>query len=70
MQTVDDPAERCLALSHADYGLLQNIDSGRVLNGLSQKWPVETVGALGNGDKQYSLLWMQGCVSLANMTRP
>jgi phage/plasmid-like protein (TIGR03299 family) len=54
--TVDDPAERVFGIVSADYGLLQNIDLGRVLNGLSQKWPVETVGALGNGETVFLTL--------------
>ena len=48
--TVDDPVERVFGIVSADYGLMQNVDLGQVLNGLSETWPVETVAALGHGE--------------------
>jgi phage/plasmid-like protein (TIGR03299 family) len=54
--TVDDPEERVFGVVSADYGLLQNVDVARVLDGLAETWPVETVGALGYGETVFLTL--------------
>ena len=38
------------------YGLLQNMDIARILDDVSKKWPVETVGALGDGERMFIVL--------------
>lgn len=38
------------------YGLLQNMDIARILEDVSNTWPVETVGALNNGERMFIVL--------------
>lgn len=49
--TDDDPQHRVLGIaSKDDYGLVQNHELARILDPLSERWPVETVGVLGQGE--------------------
>jgi len=49
--TDDDPEYRVLGVaSRDDYGLVQNHELARILDPLSEQWPVETVGVLGQGE--------------------
>jgi hypothetical protein len=56
MPTPDDAQYRVLGTAAADYGLLQNTDLARLINPLTDKWPVETVGALGMGETVFFCL--------------
>jgi phage/plasmid-like protein (TIGR03299 family) len=47
---VDDPEYRPLAIVGEDYGLLQNRRILEIMDGLTEKWPVETLGVLGQGE--------------------
>lgn len=38
------------------YGLLQNMDIAKVLEEISEEWPVETVGAIGDGERMFIVL--------------
>lgn len=49
--TTDDPEHRVLGIaSRDDYGIVQNHEMARILDPLSETWPVETVGVLGKGE--------------------
>lgn len=48
--TPDDDAHAVFGIATASYGLMQNTDIGRILDPISETWPVETVGALGRGE--------------------
>lgn len=48
--TLDDPMHRTLAVVSEDFGVIQNMEIARMLDVLSNKWPIETVGALGQGE--------------------
>lgn len=54
--TSDDPLPRQVAVVSKDYGLMQNMDIARLLNPLSEEWGVETVGALGRGERIFATL--------------
>jgi phage/plasmid-like protein (TIGR03299 family) len=49
--THDDDVSRIFGYVNPDYGLLQNVDIGKILNPLTEEWPVETVGMLYEGKK-------------------
>ena len=48
--TYDDPVSRVLGTVGDRYTVLQNQELAAKLNPLGEKWPVETVGALGYGE--------------------
>jgi phage/plasmid-like protein (TIGR03299 family) len=48
--TEDDDQFRVFGVVGAEYGLMQNDQLARLIDPLTQQWPVETVGALGNGE--------------------
>lgn len=52
----DDPVARQVAVVSSDYGLMQNMEIARLLDPLSQEWGVETVGALGRGERIFATL--------------
>ncbi len=54
--TSDDPIARQFAVVNADYGLLQNMDIARMFDPLTKEWGVETVGALGKGERIFLTL--------------
>lgn len=54
--TTDDPEYRVLGIAGQNYEVLQNYDIAAILDPLSETWPVETVGALGYGEKVFMSL--------------
>jgi len=46
----DDNQYRLLGTAGPDYAVIQNTEIARVLDGLTEEWPVETVGVLGKGE--------------------
>lgn len=48
--TMDDPQHRFFGTVSEDYGLMQNAEIAKILEPLTEKWPVETAGALGHGE--------------------
>lgn len=53
----DDPQPRIFATGlDKSYGLLQNREIAAMLDGISKDWPVETVGALGFGERIFITL--------------
>lgn len=48
--TPDDKDYVVFGQAQDGYGLLQNTQIGQILDPLTEKWPVETVGALGAGE--------------------
>ena len=49
--TADDPETRILSTVGEQWTPLQATDLARMLDPISERYPVETVGALGNGEK-------------------
>tara|TARA_Y100000004_G_scaffold66697_1_gene74727 strand:- start:2094 stop:3125 length:1032 start_codon:yes stop_codon:yes gene_type:complete len=49
--TSDDPERRVLASVGKEWTAIQAKDLGKMLDPISEKFPVETVGAIGNGEK-------------------
>lgn len=54
--TDDDPQPRVFNTVSKKYNILQNADLANLINPLSKKWPVETVGALGYGETIFFVL--------------
>jgi len=48
--TPDDDQYRYLGHVSEDYTYLQNVELARLIEPIAELWPVETVGALGNGE--------------------
>jgi phage/plasmid-like protein (TIGR03299 family) len=48
--TEDDPETRCFGVVGPTYKVIQNVELGQMLDPLTEKWPVETAGALGFGE--------------------
>lgn len=48
--TEDDNEYRYIGVSSPNYRVLQNMDIAKVIDPLTEVWPVETVGALGVGE--------------------
>lgn len=46
----DDPEWRNFGIASTSYAILQNADLAAMIDPLTDKWPVETVGALGKGE--------------------
>lgn len=51
--TDDAPEPFMLGTVSNDYRLLQNMEIARILEPMTGEWPVETVGALGNGERAF-----------------
>ena len=49
--TTDDPEHRVLATVGREWDMIQAKDLGKMLDPISEKFPVETVGAIGQGEK-------------------
>lgn len=49
--TADDPKPVVFGYAGKDYTILQNTEIAQILDPLTKEWPVETVGALGQGEK-------------------
>lgn len=56
LPTSDDPEYRVFGECSKDYGLIQNADLAIYLDKLTEKWPVETMGALGFGETVFMTL--------------
>jgi phage/plasmid-like protein (TIGR03299 family) len=54
--TPDDDEAAVLGLAGEDFGLLQNREIGDILDPLTERWPVETIGALGRGETMFLTL--------------
>ena len=54
--TEDDPQYRVFGTVGKNYTWLDNADLGNMLNPLTKKWPVETIGALGYGETVFIAL--------------
>ena len=54
--TKDDPTARHFGIVGPNYSVLKNGDLARMLDPLSERWPTETVGALGQGDTVFFTL--------------
>lgn len=54
--TADDPEVRILGYAGKDYRVLNNGEIATILDPLTAEWPVETVGALGNGERVFFTL--------------
>jgi hypothetical protein len=54
--TPDDPEPRVFGYASEDYEVIQNTELAEMLTGLSAEWPLETVGALGYGEKVFITL--------------
>lgn len=54
--TSDDPEYRYLGVSSPSYTVLQNADIARIIDPLTDQWPVETAGALGVGETIFMTL--------------
>lgn len=54
--TVFDPRWRMLNKVKPNYGLIQHSDIARVLDqsGIAKQWPIETLGALGKGERMFA----------------
>jgi hypothetical protein len=50
---VESCAPRYLGIVSLDYSLIQNLEFAEIFNEVSKKFPVETVGSLGNGEKTF-----------------
>jgi phage/plasmid-like protein (TIGR03299 family) len=58
--TDDDPQYQYLGTASADYKIMQNKEIAQMLDPLTDKWPVETVGALGQGETMFMSLFAGG----------
>lgn len=56
LPTPDDNQYRVFGECAPDYGIVQHGDLARHLDKLTQKWPVETMGALGHGETVFMTL--------------
>lgn len=54
--TADDPEPRVFGYAGSDYEVVTNLDLAHMLEGLSQDWPLETIGALGYGERVFMTL--------------
>ena len=54
--TRDDSEYRFLGVASPSYTILQNIDIARIVDPLTDLWPVETIGALGVGETMFLTL--------------
>lgn len=54
--TTDDPEHRFFGFASPDYGIIQNVEIAKALDVLNDDWPVETVGALGQGETVFFTL--------------
>lgn len=54
--TEDDPQFRVLGSAGTNYEVLNNCDIAAILDPLTERWPVETVGALGYGERVFFTL--------------
>lgn len=57
---VDDPQARFYGVCSKDYAIIQNEDLARVLEPLTDVWPVETAGALNAGETMFLALKVGG----------
>lgn len=57
----DDDQPRLLSIVSSDYGLIQNRDLALAFEPLSRQWPVETAGALGQGERVFFTLRAGQC---------
>lgn len=48
--TRDDPKYNYFGICSENYSILQNIELAEIIDGLTDKWPVETAGAIGDGE--------------------
>lgn len=51
-----DNQPRVLGRATEDYSLLQNMEVAELLEPLATKWPLETIGALGDGERSFWVL--------------
>lgn len=56
LPTSDDPQYRVLGTCSDTYGIIQHADLVLRLDGLTEKWPVETIGVLGQGETMFVAL--------------
>ena len=56
LPTPDDDKVRLFGTASPNYGLIQNRELGELLDLLVDEWPVETVGALGEGETVFITL--------------
>lgn len=63
-KTDDDPVYRVFGVVGQNYGLVQNKEIARLLDALTDVWPVETAGALGYGETIFLTL-AAGSVNVA-----
>lgn len=54
--TIDDPMHRVLSIVGKDFGVVQNMDIAKILDELTERWPVETAGALGYGETIFATM--------------
>lgn len=54
--TRDDPKYNYFGICSENYSILQNIELAEIIDGLTDKWPVETAGAIGNGETVFMSL--------------
>lgn len=54
--TRGDEQWRYISTVHKSYGLLQNEDLAELLEPLVERWPIETIGALGHGETTFMTL--------------
>jgi hypothetical protein len=47
----DDKGSKVMAVVHPNYPVFQNLELGKLLKPLSDKWPVESCGSLGEGEQ-------------------
>lgn len=48
--TPDDPKYNYFGICSKNYSVLQNYELAKIIDGLTEEWPVETAGALGDGE--------------------
>lgn len=49
-ETPDDPVDRVFGIVSSDYHVMSNKELAKVLDPLVEKWPLDTIGALGKGE--------------------
>jgi hypothetical protein len=54
--TADDDNYHILGYANPNYGLIQNVEIGEMLDPLTKEWPVETCGVLYNGRQVFMVL--------------
>ncbi len=52
----DDPSWAFFGIAGKDYAMYQNADLARLLDPLTEEWPVETLGFLGHGETMFATL--------------